>query len=65
MEKPMLISKDNKGNVTGWLETYFSNNEIVTVSVNGMINTITTQDRTTGKFETKTFFGKSPLPNGR
>ena len=61
----MLVSKDNKGNVTGWLETYFSNKEIVTVSVNGNINTITTQDRTTGKTETKTFFGKSPLPNGR
>jgi hypothetical protein len=61
----MLVSKGSKGNVTGWLETYLSNKEIVTVSVNGNINTITTQDRTTGKFETKTFFGKSPLPKGR
>jgi hypothetical protein len=59
----MLISKDNNGNIVGWRETYISDREIVHVSVNGNINTISTQDRTTGKVESKTFFGKALLPS--
>jgi hypothetical protein len=59
----MLISKDNSGRITGWRETYVSEREIVDVSVNGNINTIMTRDRTTGKVETKTFFGKPLLPS--
>lgn len=59
----MIISKDNDGRITGWRETYISANEIVNVSVNGNISTISTQDRTTGKVETKTFFGKPLLPS--
>jgi hypothetical protein len=56
-EKCMIISKDNSGNIIGWRKTYISKDEIVDVSVNGNINTITTRDRTTGKVESKTFFG--------
>lgn len=59
----MIISKDNQGNIIGWRETYISDREIVNVSVNGNINTISTQDRTTGKAESKTFFGKPLLPS--
>jgi hypothetical protein len=59
----MMVSKDNDGRIIGWRETYVSNNEIVDVSVNGNINTITTRDRTTGKVESKTFFGKPLLPS--
>jgi len=59
----MIISKDNNGRIVGWRETYVSANEIVDVSVVGNINTITTRDRTTGKVETKTFFGKPLLPS--
>jgi hypothetical protein len=59
----MLISKDNSGRVIGWQETYISDREIVTVSVNGNINMISTRDRTTGKVESKTFFGKPLLPS--
>ena len=59
----MLISKNNRGEVTGWRETYTSDSEIVEVSVNGNINMITTRDRRTGKVETKTFFGKPLLPS--
>jgi hypothetical protein len=62
----MLISKDNKGskgNIVGWRETYISDREIVNVSVSGNITSISTQDRTTGKVESKTFFGKPLLPS--
>jgi len=44
----MIISKDNKGNIIGWRLTYFSTDEIVNVSVNGNINTVSTQNKTTG-----------------
>lgn len=59
----MIISKDNSGRIIGWMETYTSDREIVTVSVNGTINTISTHDRKTGKVESKTFFGKPLLPS--
>ena len=59
----MLISKNNKGEVTGWRETYISEREIVEVAVNGNINQITTRDRRTGKVETKTSVGKPLLPS--
>ena len=59
----MLISKDNSGNIIGWRETYISKDEIVDVSVNGNITAINTRDRTTGKVDSKTFFGKPPLPS--
>jgi hypothetical protein len=41
----MLISKNNRGEVTGWRETYISEHEIVEVAVNGNINQVTTRDR--------------------
>jgi len=59
----MIISKANDGRIIGWRETYVSKDEIVDVSVNGNINTINTRDRTTGKVESKTFFGKPILPS--
>ena len=59
----MIISKDNNGRIVGWRETYVSADEIADVSVVGNINTITTRNRTTGKVETKTFFGKPLLPS--
>ena len=62
-EKRMIISRDNNGNIIGWRETYISKGEIVEVSVNGNINTINTRNRTTGKVESKTFFGKPLLPS--
>ena len=52
----MIVSKDNSGRIIGWMETYTSDREIVTVSVNGNINTISTRDRTAGKVESKTFW---------
>jgi hypothetical protein len=59
----MIISKDNKGKIIGWRETYFSKDEIVDVSVIGNINTVNTRDKATGKVESKTFFGKPLLPS--
>ena len=59
----MLISKDNDGHIIGWRESYVSANEIVNISVGGNINTISTRDRTTGKVDSKTFFGKPLLPS--
>ena len=57
----MLITKDNHGRVIGWRETYQSKDESVDVSVQRNVSTVTTRDRSTGKVETKTFFGKTPL----
>jgi hypothetical protein len=59
----MIISKDNEGRIIGWRETYISKDEIVDVSVVGNISTINTRDRTTGKVDSKTFFGKPLLPS--
>jgi hypothetical protein len=59
----MIISKGNDGRIIGWRETYISSDEIVNVSVGGNITTISTQNRTTGKVESKTFFGKPLLPS--
>jgi hypothetical protein len=60
----MLITKDNHGRVIGWRETYQSKDESVDVSVQRNVSTVTTRDRSTGKVETKTFFGKTPLTSG-
>jgi hypothetical protein len=59
----MLISKDNSGRIIGWLETYYSDNETVTVNVHRNFSTVMKHDRTTGKVESKTFYGKPPLPS--
>ena len=58
----MLITKDNHGRVIGWREIYQSKDESVDVSVQRSVSTVTTRDRSTGKVETKTFFGKPLLP---
>lgn len=59
----MLVSKDNSGNVIGWMETYFGDNRTVTVNVHRNFTTILTQDRTTGQVKSETFVGKPPLPS--
>jgi hypothetical protein len=57
----MLITKVNHGRVVGWRETYFSKDESLDISVHRDVGTVTSRDRTTGKVEVKTFFGKTPL----
>ncbi len=59
----MLISRDNSGNIIGWLETYYSDRETVTVHVHRNFSTIAKHDRKTGKVESKTFYGKPLLPS--
>jgi hypothetical protein len=59
----MIVSRDSDGRIVGWRETYISTDEIVDVSVVGNINTINTRNRTTGKVESKTFFGQPVLPS--
>jgi hypothetical protein len=59
----MLISKNNSGNSIGWRETYFSKDESVDVSVHRNVTTVATRDRNTGKVDSKTFIGKTPLPS--
>jgi hypothetical protein len=60
----MLISKDNSGKTIAWRETYFSKDESVDVFVHRNVSTITTRDRTTGKVDSKTFVGRTPLTSG-
>jgi hypothetical protein len=57
----MIVSKDNSGKTIGWRETYQSKDESVGVSVHRNVSTITTRDRTTGKVDSKTFIGKTPI----
>jgi hypothetical protein len=57
----MIVTKNNKGEVLGWRETYFSKGESVDVSVHRNVSTITTRDKTTGKVDSKTFIGRTPL----
>jgi hypothetical protein len=59
----MLITKDNSGKTIGWRETYQSKDESVDVSVHRNVSTITTRDRRTGKVDSKTFIGRTPLPS--
>jgi hypothetical protein len=59
----MLITKNNSGRTIGWRETYFSKDESVDVSVHRNVSTITTRDRTTGRVDSKTFIGRTPLPS--
>ena len=59
----MLISKDNGGKTIGWRETYFSKDETVDLSIHRNVSTITTRGRTTGKVDSKTFIGRTPLPS--
>jgi hypothetical protein len=59
----MLISKDNGGKPIGWRETYVSKDESVDVSVHRNVSTVTTRDRATGKVDSKTFIGRTPLPS--
>ena len=57
----MLTNKDNGGKTIGWRETYCFKGRNVDVSVQRNVTTITTRDRTTGKVDSKTFFGRTPL----
>ncbi|HWY57930.1 MAG TPA: hypothetical protein VNZ03_25935 [Terriglobales bacterium] len=57
----MVVSKDNQGRIIGWRETYVSKDESVEVSVHRNVNTTTTRNRTTGKVDSKTVFGRTPF----
>jgi hypothetical protein len=59
----MIVTKNNKGEVVGWREHYTSKDESVDVSVHRNVTTVTTLDRNTGKADSKTFLGKTPLPS--
>ena len=52
---------NNKGEKIGSLTTAISNDKSVTINRLNDVTTVTTQDRTTGKFSTETFFGDSPF----
>lgn len=58
----MPISRDNRGKVIGWLETYSSGNRTVTANAGRNATTISTLDRKTGRVKSETFFGRPPLP---
>jgi hypothetical protein len=59
----MVTSKDNQGRPIAWQETYFGKDETVNVSVVRNITTISTRDKTSGKVDSKTFIGRTPLPS--
>jgi hypothetical protein len=56
-----MIITDNSGKPIGLLANLTSDKEVVTVNSIGNVTTITVRDRRTGKVETQTFYGKTPL----
>lgn len=59
----MQIKRDSRGKVIGYRETYFSQDENVTVNTVGGLIITTTTDRRTGRVEIKTTFGQPVLPS--
>lgn len=59
----MEIKKDSTGRVIGYRETYFSQDQNVTVNTIGRLIITTTTDRRTGRVEIKTTFGQPVLPS--
>lgn len=57
----MIINKDNSGKPIGFIETYTSNERVVTVNQGRQVTTVTTRDRKSGQVKTETFFGSLPL----
>lgn len=57
----MLISQDNDGKPIGFLETFISNERVITVNATQHATTITTRDRANGDAKTETFFGTLPI----
>jgi hypothetical protein len=60
-EGRIIINKDKNGNFIAWWEIHISKAEIVDVSANRNINTITTKRWTTVMLDSMTFFGKPLL----
>ena len=52
---------NNKGERIGSLTVAISNEKTVTINRLGDVTTISVRDRNTGKVDSETFFGDSPL----
>ena len=52
---------NNQGEKIGSLTVAIGKEKTVTINRLNDVTTVTTQDRTTGKFSTETFFGDSPF----
>jgi hypothetical protein len=52
---------NNNGEKIGSLTVAIGKDKTVTINRLNDVTTVTTQDRTTGKFSTETFFGDSPF----
>jgi hypothetical protein len=52
---------DNSGKPIGYLATFISDKEVVTINTTEYVTTIVTRNRQTGRVETQTFYGKNPL----
>jgi hypothetical protein len=57
----MITTKDNNGKPIGYLATFTSDKEVVSVNATEYVTTVVTRDRTTGEVKTETFYGKNPL----
>jgi hypothetical protein len=55
------MTTDNSGKPVGYLASFVSDKEVVTVNATDYATTITTRDRRTGEVKTETFYGKNPL----
>jgi hypothetical protein len=52
---------NNQGEKIGSLTVAIGKDQTVTINRLNDVTTVTTQDRTTGKFSSETFFGDSPF----
>jgi hypothetical protein len=57
----MLINKDNSGKPIGFIENLTSNESVISINQGRQVTTVTTRDRSNGRVETQTFYGKLPL----
>ena len=55
----MLINRDSNGQPIGFIETFVSNKEVVTVNATTSATTIVTHDRESGKVETQIYYGQT------
>jgi hypothetical protein len=52
---------DKSGKPIGYLATFMSDKEVVTINTTEYVTTIVTRNRQTGRVETQAFYGKNPL----
>jgi hypothetical protein len=57
----MIISKDNDGKTTAFIETLVSNKEVLVINATQNATTVVARNRESGEIKQEVFYGKNPL----